>query len=326
MSFFSPKKSSLVFGLATSWMKLLISVIAVFSIGHSHGQAFEHGLNRAQLKGYKKITDTRTYSSEADSAEHKTISFIDELGDIIKTETYENATLTNWTKYEYDKNGHVTYEEDHGQVFSYDEQVKGHVGKVRDDYYHAKVFEYEKGLLVKEVWFHNDEGYKTYDYTITYEYSRSKRLMKKVHTNKYVGPVVGFKPGTDVLDTTYNKNDVTQYADVYFYKSNTVTVVHYNEKNAIDGCTITTLSATKKPVSIVNTDHLKKPIDVTTITYDKNDNAIRELNKLIAPEKINSDGFYGGEYLTTYNKRKLPILQLVKEKGKVLSRNEIKYE
>ena len=308
-------------------MKQLTVIITLLTVGiHSYAQIFEYHIKRSQLKGYKKIITTQTYLSDTDSIDRKSIYYINELGDIIKTETYENATLTGWTKYEYNEKGQVTYEEDHGQIFSYDELVHGVVGKVEDDNYTAKLFEYNKDFLVKEIWFNYHDGYKTYDNDIIYEYNKYKQLTKKIQIDKYTGPVIGFEPGTDVMDTTYNKSNVTHHTAIYSYKLNTVTVAHYNEKNIIYSYIITTLSATKKPISILHTDNLKKPIDLTTITYDKNDNLIREINRVITPEKVNSDRFLGGESLTTYNEQKLPILQVTQKKGKVLLTIEFKYE
>jgi len=157
-------------------MRTLIAII-IFILIHvySQGQLVDRGPTREFLKGYKKIT-ARTYSDKKDSAS-VSVSFINGLGDVVRNEYYDKkGNLVNWTKYEYYSDGLIKYEEDHGQVFAYDEQVKDLVGKIREDTYNAKVFEYTGKLLTKEVWIQVSEGYKNYNYQINYEYDKSKRL------------------------------------------------------------------------------------------------------------------------------------------------------
>jgi len=307
-------------------MKLFVTIIIVISIHfHSHGQLADRGPKRELLKGYKKIT-SRTYSSNKDSAS-VSVSLVNELGDIIRSEHYDKSGgLVGWIKHEYYADGLLKYEEDHGQVFQYDEQVKDLIGKIRDDTYNAKMFEYKDKLLTKEVWVQAGEGYKNYNYSITYEYDKYKRLTKEVHTNKYTGPVVTFKPSTSIVDSSFNKDGVTQWIRTTSYKSDTVIIANYSDNNSVKGYSIIKISSTKKPVSILSVDNLKRPIEVSSMTYDKNDNLIRETNRIIDPSKINYDKMAGDDIRIVYNEKKLPIIRLVRENGKVISTSEIKYE
>jgi hypothetical protein len=307
-------------------MRLLITAIIFISIHlQSQGQLVDYGPGRERLKGYKKIT-ARTYSDIKDSA-YVLISLINKHGDIVRNEHYDKrGDLVSWTKYEYDPDGLMKYEEDHGQVFQYDEQVKDLVGRIREDTYNAKMFEYNGKLLSKEVWIQAGEGYKNNNYLITYEYDKSKRLTKEVHIDKYMGPVVTFKPGTAITDSSFSKGDVTQWIKTSSYKSDTLIITEYNENNSVRGYSIIKLSATRKPISILRVDNLKEPIEVTTMTYDKYDNLIRETNRVINIEKINYDKVAGDDIQIVYNEKRLPILRLVKENGRVISTTQIGYE
>jgi hypothetical protein len=307
-------------------MRIFITTIIFFAIHfHSHGQLADTGPKRELLIGYKKII-SRTYSDEKDSA-YVSVSFINQFGEIARSEHYDKrGDLVGWIKYEYYADGLMKYQEDHGQVFQYDEQVKDLVGKIRDDTYNAKMFEYKEKLLTREVWVQAGEGYKNYNYSIAYEYDLSKRPTKEVHTNNYTGPVVTFQPGTVVVDSSFNKDGATQWIRTSSYKSDTVVIANYNDNNIVETYSIIKLSSTKKPISVLSVDNLKRPIEVHSMMYDRNDNLIQEINRVIDISKINYDKFAGDDIQIVYNEKKLPILRRVKEKGKVISTTEIRYE
>jgi hypothetical protein len=314
------------FSVSLNTMKTITTIItAIIICFHAHGQLFENKPKREQLRGYKQITEIAV-NQPSDSVTYTDIRFVNDLGDITRSESYDNKTLTGWTKYEYNSDGQLIYEERHDQVFSYDEQKKDHVGKIRDDDYHARTLEYQNKRLAKETQSSTSEGRKTYNSNTTYEYNRNGQLIKEIYTDYYTGLVVTFKPGTDVMDSACNRQTIKTYTTVYSYKANTTTIAAYDKDNYLSRYWTVELSATKKPTSILRADEQKKPVELTRRFYDKDDNVIRETNKIINPNKAKSDKFSADEVLTTYNERNLPILVVMKESGKVVHTTQTKYE
>src|SRR5688500_2795964 len=173
--------------MITTKMRLLFTIITVTLLSDSFGQISGYDFTRENLKGFKRITATRTNYNGRDSTSYNSIYLIDELGDVVRSEHFDKKELTNWTKYEYYDNGLLKYEESHSPIFRYDEKTKKEVGQIKDDAYNGKIFEYNGSLLTKQIYVTCYDGSKSYNYIILYEYDNSGRLTKEVSIDGNIG-------------------------------------------------------------------------------------------------------------------------------------------
>lgn len=295
-------------------------------LSDTFGQISGYDFKREDLKGYKKVTSIRINYNGRDSSSYSSIYFINEFGDITKSEHYDNKELTRWTKYEYTDNGLLKYEENHSPIFSYDEKTKKEIGQIKDDIYHGKIFEYNGKLLTKVTYVDCYEGSKSYDYVVLYEYDNSERLVKEVSVDGNIGLTGKFKPNSSVIDTLYNKNKVTRWTKNYVHKADSIIGTDYNDNDEIQGYSFTKLNKTKKPIKILDTDSQKRGIKSVTRTYDKKENLTRETIEIIDIDKITYDIAAGDDYQLFYNEKSLPVLGLTKENGKVISKEIVQYK
>ena len=91
--------------MITSKMRLLFTIMTLTLLTESFGQISGYDFTGEDLKGYERITTTRINFNERDSAVYNGIYFINEFGDIVRSEHYEKEELTHWAKYEYFENG-----------------------------------------------------------------------------------------------------------------------------------------------------------------------------------------------------------------------------
>jgi hypothetical protein len=315
-----------LWAMITTKMRLLFTIITVTLLTDSFGQISGYDFTRENLKGFKRITSTRTNYNGRDSTSYNSIYLINELGDIVRSEHYDKKELTNWTKYEYYDNGLLKYEESHSPIFSYDEKTKKEIGQIKDDAYNGKIFEYNGSLLTKQIYVTCYDGSKSYNYIILYEYDNSGRLIKESNVDGNIGMTGDFKPNSSVIDTMYYKDKVTKWTTTHLYKADSIISTNHDDKNEIQGYSFTKLNLTKKPFRILDTDAQKNEIKSVTRTYDKNGNLTRELIEIIDIDKITYDMAAGDDYQLFYNDKSLPILGLTKEKGKIISKEIVRYK
>lgn len=292
----------------------------------SFGQISGYEFKRTDLKGLKKVTATRTNYYGKDSTTYSSIYFVNGLGDIVKSEHYDKKELTNWTKYEYYGNGLLKYEENHSPVFRYDEKTGKEIGQIRDDIYHGKMFEYSGNLLTKLTYIDSYEGSKSYDYVIVFEYDNFGRLIKEVSIDSSVGLTGKFEPNSSIIDTLYNKDKVTRWTKIHVHKEDSIISTDYDDQGKIQGYTFTKLNDAKKPIVTLDTDSQKEGIKSVVKTYDNKGNLTREIIKIIDIEKITYDMAAGDDYELFYNKKALPVLGILKESGKVISKEIVQYK
>jgi hypothetical protein len=295
-------------------------------LSDAFGQISGYDFRREDLKGYKIVTSTRTNYMGRDSSSYRSIYFINELGDITKSEHYDKKELTHWTKYEYYDNGLLKYEENHSQIFSYNERTKKEIGQIKDDIYHGKLLEYNGKLLTKVTYVDCYEGSKSYDNAVLYEYDNSGRLVKEVSVNGNIGLTGKFKPNSSLIDTLYDKDKVTRWTKTYMHKADSIIGTEYDDNAEIRGYSFTKLSKAKKPVKILDTDSQKRGIKSVARTYDKKENLTREIFEIIDIDKITYDIAAGDDYQIFYNEKSLPVLGLTKENGKVISKEIVQYK
>jgi hypothetical protein len=322
----SRHKHKTLWAMITIKMRLLIIIIVMTFLSDTFGQISGYDFIREDLKGYKKVTSISTNYNGRDSSSYSSIYFVNEFGDITKSEHYDNKELTQWTKYEYYDNGLLKYEENHSPIFSYDEKTKKEIGQIKDDIYHGKMFEYNGILLTKVTYIDCYEGSKTYDYVILYEYDNSGRLVKEVSIDGNIGLTGEFKPNSNVIETLYNKSKVTRWTKNYVHRSDSIIGTEYDDNNEIQGYSFTKLSKAKKPIKILDTDSQKNGIKSVTRTYDKNENLTREIIEIIDIEKITYDMAAGDDYQLFYDNNSLPILGITREKGKIISKQIVRYK
>jgi len=291
----------------------------------SFGQINGYEFKRKDLKGFKKVTSTRTNYNGRDSTSYSSIYFVNDLGDIARSEHYDKKELTNWTLFEYDENGRLKYEESHGQIFSYDDKTKKEIGQIQDNTYHGRIFEYDGDLLTKQIYVACYDGSKSYNYFIFYEYDNSGRLIKEVNIDGDIGLTGDFKPNSSVIDTIYYKDKITKWTTTHLYKADSIISIDYNDNNDIQGYSFTKLDQTRKPINILDTDAKKNEIKSVTRIYDKKGNLTQEITKIIDLDKITYDLVAGDTYQVLYNERSLPILGITKENGKLISKEILRY-
>jgi len=312
--------------MITTKMRLLITITLITLLSNSFGQISGYDFTRNNLKGFKRVTSTRTNYNGRDCTSYNSIYLINELGDIVRSEHYDKKELTNWTKYEYYDNGLLKYEESHNEIFSYDEKTKKETGQIKDDTYHGKIFEYNGNLLTKQIYVTCYDGSKSYNYVILYEYDNSGRLIKEVNVDGNLGVTGDLKPNSSVIDTMYHKDNVTKWTTTYLYKADSIISTNYDNNNEIQGYSFTKLNLTKKPIGILDTDPKKNKIKSITRTYDKKGNLTQEIVNIIDIDKITYDMVAGDNYQLFYNDKFLPILGLTKEKGELISKQIVRYK
>lgn len=300
--------------------------MTVTLLSDSFGQISGYDFTRENLKGFKRITSTRTNYNGKDSTSYNSIYVINKLGDIVRSEHYDRKELTNWTIYEYYDNGLLKYEESHSPIFSYDEKTKKEIAQIKDDAYSGKIFEYKANLLTKQIYVICYDGSKSYDYVILYEYDNSGQLTKEVSVDGNIGLTGDFKPNSSVIDTMYYKDKVTKWTTTHQHKGDSIISTNYDDNNQIHGYSFTKLSVTKKPVRILDTDAQKNEIKSITRTYDKKGNLTQESIEIIDIDKITYDMAAGDNYQLFYNDKSLPILGLTREKGKIISKDIVRYK
>lgn len=295
-------------------------------MSESFGQISGYDFTRKNLKGFKKVTSTRTNYNGQDSTSFNSIYLINELGDIVRSEHYDKKELTNWTKYEYYDNGLLKYEESHSPIFSYDGKTKKEIGQIKDDTYDAKIFEYNGKLLMKEIYVDCYDGSKSYDYLVLYEYDDDGQLIKEISVDGSIGLTGNFKPNSTEIDTLYHKDKVTKWTTTHVHKADSIISTNYDEEDKIQGFTLTKLSVTKKPIRILDTDPQKNGIKSVTRTYDNKGHLVQEKIEIIDINKINYDMAAGDDYQLFYNEKSLPTLGLTRENGKVISKEIVRYK
>ncbi len=295
-------------------------------LSDSFGQISGYDFKREDLKGYKKLTSIRTNYFGRDSSSYSSIYFINEFGDITKSEHYDKKELTHWTKYEYYDNGVLKYEENHSPIFRYDEKTKKEIGQIKDDTYHGKMFEYNGMLLTKVIYIDCYEGSKSYDFVVLYEYDNSGRPIKEVSVDGNIGLTGKFKPNSSIIDTLYNKDKVTRWTKKYVHRADSIICTDYDDQDEIQGYSFTKLSADKRPIITLDTDPQKKGIKSVTRTYDSKGNLTQEIIEIIDIDKITYDMAAGDDYQLFYNEKSLPVLGLTKEDGKVISKEIVRYK
>jgi hypothetical protein len=316
----------MLWAIITIRMRFLITIMLITLLADSFGQISGYDFTRKHLKGIKRITSTRTNYYERDSATYNSIYFVNELGDIVKSESYENDELRGWTRYEYYDNGLLKYEETHTPIFSYDKISKKEIGRIMDDSYSGKIFEYNGDLLAKKRFLTCYDGSKSYNYVVLYEYDKSGRLIKEVSVDGSIGLTGDFKPNSSVIDSMYYKDKTTTWTTTHLFKADSIISTDYDDNNEIQGYSFTKLDVTKKPVNILETDPQKNGIKAVTMAYNNRGDLIQERIEIIDIDKITYDMVAGDDYQLFYDDRSLPILGITKEKGKIISKEVIRYK
>jgi hypothetical protein len=70
-------------------MRLLLTIMTVALLSDSFGQISGYDFTRKNLKGFKRITSTRTNYNGKDSTSYNSTYVINELGDIVRSEHYD---------------------------------------------------------------------------------------------------------------------------------------------------------------------------------------------------------------------------------------------
>lgn len=289
------------------------------------GQVVGFEFKRNDLKSFNKIIIYYNSNSN-EKLTLKSIYQINQIGDIIKSESYDSGRLTRWTKYEYYEDGRIKYEENHNEVFSYGENQKKHIGKVRDDVFHKKLYKYKEDQLVEVTYVDVFEEYETYSYLEIFEYDNKGQLVKETSINSFVGLTGEFQSNSTVLDSLYYKGEISKSIKINQYLYDSIVTTIFDESNKIQGYKLTKLNPFKKPLLVVDTDSLGNKIKSISMTYDKSGNLKEQRIKIIDIDKIDYDLAAGDSYQIAYNEKGLPITQLTIDKGKVISKWTLTYE
>lgn len=289
------------------------------------GQVSGYNFKRNDLKSFKKIVVASNMNSN-DKFASKSIYYINLEGDIIKSESYDSGELTSWTKYEYFKDGQVKYEENHNQVFSYDENQKKHIGKVRDDVYSGRLFKYKEHALLEITYVDGYGGSETYSNLDLFEYDNKGQLVNEISINSFVGLTGKFQSNSTILDSLYFKGEATKHIRTHQYLKDSIVTTFYDESSKIRGYKLTKLNSDKKAILIVDTDSFGNKIKSVSMVYDKRGNLKEQRTQIIDINKIDYDLASGDCYQIVYNEKGLPITHMTMDKGKVISKWTVTYE
>lgn len=289
------------------------------------GQVSGYVFKRNDLKSFKRIVITSNSNSN-DKLISKSIYYIDSNGDITKSESYDSGELTSWTKYEYQIDGKIKYEENHHQVFSYDEKQKKHIGKVREDVYNGRRFTYNDDTLLEITYVDGYGGSETYSNLSLFEYDNNSQLVNEIFINFFVGLTGTFQSNSTVLDSMYYKGEATKHRKTNQYLKDSIVTTIYDESNKIYGYQLTKLNFDKKPNLIIDTDAFGNKIKYVSMIYDKRGNLMERRTHIIDINKIDYDLASGDCYQIVYNKKGLPITHLTMENNKIISKSTLTYD
>ncbi len=318
--------SRALWGMITNKMRLLITIFLVTFFSDLFGQFDGYEFKRENLVGYNKITTTRLNYYKNDSTSYTSIYYVNDIGDIVKSEHFDESKISSWAKYEYSDSGLLKYQEVHNPTNRFDEKTNREIEEIKDDTYHGILFEYQDQLLTKQFYIDCYEGSKSSDRYTLYEYDKSGRITKEVTIDGSVGITGSFKPNSTVIDTMYYKDKTTSWTKIYTHKTDSIISSSYDESNEIQGYSFTKLGLNKKPIKILDTDPQRNGIKCVSNTYDTNGKLTHVKIEIIDIDKITYDMAAGDEYEIYYNDKSLPELGITKENGKVISKLTVQYK
>lgn len=190
----------------------------------------------------------------------------------------------------------------------------------------AKSFSYKGSDLVEISHVDGYEGSKTYNNLDVFEYDNMGRLTKEISINSFIGLTGKFQSNSTVLDSLYYKGEATKSVTAYQYFQDSIVAAIYDDKNKLRGYKLTKLNSDKKPILIVDTDPQGNKIKSVSTTYDNKKRLIEQRTKIIDIDKIDYDLLAGDSYQIIYNDKGLPIIELTKEKEKLISKWTLRYE
>lgn len=284
------------------------------------GQDIADSFTKKRLKGYKSIT----IASTSDPSDYS-IFLIDPNGNIIKKEYYSNGELTRWSESEYDVAGNLTYEESHGQIYTYNEDAGDHLPVWDEGYYSGIMYEYSNNKLISATHFDVTENESSYNLEVQYQHDKWGRLVKETYTNKFSGNTGNFKPNTSELNTIYLKDNVEVEEVVYTFKNDTV-IATRSVGGKVKGYTYKVLNKNKQPVHVFRTDASKDKIIEYRYSYSKEGYLVEEKVKVLNYDKLDIDIAAGDVVKTLYNSKGLPLETMAYENNKLIYGSTYKYK
>lgn len=304
-------------------MHKLITFILTFLPIYIFGQV-ESNIYEYKNVDFDSVIVTIDYPDWKDSPKVRSI-YIFNNGNNTLYKSYHNDTLDYISEYEY-SNDKLIKTKNFTEIFSYDPDLKKHVGAIRDDYFNGQEFIFMDDRLIKIQYYMSIEGSMTYDYDIIFEYDSLKRLIKETNLDKHIGYTAGFESNSDNIDTMYYKNATSLSYKTYDYFTDSVLVKYFSDGQLTGYDWIYgDLENPREIKSFSDTDEL-----INHLVYLKNNNGLitERFYKLKTPKST-----WGGEMDITaedkitvdYNDKGYPLIVKYFENDKLIMIKNLKY-
>jgi hypothetical protein len=303
---------------------LLVLLFVVVQLGCAQMDVYDY--KREQLKGYKKVIQTRiNYSSSSDSSISETIYHVNPLGEIIKYEHYDTS-LSMWANFDYDTNGKLIAEEVHRPGYIYDEKIKDDVRVWEEDTYEGILYTYLNGRLIEKRIYYSDEG-EVSNRSITYfKYDKYGRIVKDMHIDLFMGFTGTFHPNTDSLTSMNFKEESDTSQTLYSYRKDSLIETSIDRDKEVTYA-YSKLNSAGLPIKTVWKDKKGNLIMVSSYIYDKKGKLLVRKQEFIDINRIKFDYTTADEEKIVYLANGLPYQSLSYDKdGTLLSRTIVKYE
>ena len=176
---------------------------------------------------FDSVVVTIDYIHWKDSPKVRSV-YIFKSGNITFYKSYHNDTLDYISESEYNNNKLIKTK-NFSEIYSYDPDLKKHVGAIRDDYFNGREFIFNGDRLIKIQYYMSIEGSMTYDYDIIFEYDSINRLIKETNLDKHIGYTAGFESNSDNIDTMYYKSAASSSYKTYDYFTDSILVKYFSD-------------------------------------------------------------------------------------------------
>ncbi|NMM50771.1 hypothetical protein [Marinigracilibium pacificum] len=291
------------------------------------GQMKNYEFNKNDLVNYKKIIANQIdYYQENDSSMRQSIYYLDKKGNIIKSESFENDTLRHYAINDFDTKGRIISHKSYFEIYTYNEDIGDHTPEWNDKYYNGSDFIYNEDQLIEERIFNYVDGEKSYDYIYKFKYDKDGKLINTQFIDLYKGLTGTFLPNTAIIDSLFNKEDITITNTYYEYRNDSVIGINYGTKNIITGYEFEILNENGLPIEFQSADSEGSVYIIYRSRYNELNKLIEKSREIIDYSKINYDLTAEDNYVIKYNQNGLPESGISYWKGEIISKRTLKYE
>jgi hypothetical protein len=281
---------------------------------------------RNDLIKFKTIEATQiNYYRSNDSSVTKTIYQINDLGDIIRSESFTDGKKDHYSIKTYNEQGQILSSQSYSEIFAYDENIGDHVPVWKDGYYNGSDFIYSDGLLIEEQLYNCIEGTRSYNYAYRYYYDIDGIITQEEFLNFYIGITGDFEPNSSVLKSLYYKNITTEYITSYEYRNDSIIETNYGKDDEIIGYDYTILNKNNLPIQNISTDSAGAVITIHRYKYNSSLNLSERTREIVDISKINYDLMAEDRYTIEYRTDGLPSIGRTYYQEELISKRTLTY-